>query len=192
MFKSRFIIALFALLACSVYASVDVDEALQLEPSMDQRRASAIATRFLTNYHYKPTRLDDDLSSEIFDTYLDLLDPNRIYFLQSDIDALERNRFLMDDSLRHHDLMSAYDIFNLYRDRVRDRVAFSRERAQQPFDFTVDESYQFDREMLRLLCGVRLQYVTPGILQQIVAAILVFKVLASGIGICWKIILHLS
>ena len=61
--KRTSIIALFSLLVCSVYASVDIDEALTLEPDMNQRFASSIATRFLTNYHYKRTRLDDDLSS---------------------------------------------------------------------------------------------------------------------------------
>jgi carboxyl-terminal processing protease len=140
------IFVLSLLLALSVFASVDVDNALELEPNMDQRRASSIATRFLTNYHYKPTRLDDELSSQIFDAYLKLLDPNRIYFLQSDVDDFERYRLRMDDSLRHSDLMSAYEIFNRYTDRVLDRVAYSRTRAQQPFDFVVDESYQYDRE----------------------------------------------
>ena len=146
MFKAKPILALSALLACSAYASVDVEQALKLEPSNDQRKATSIATKFLTNYHYKPTRLDDDLSSQIFDTYLELLDPNRIYFMQPDIDELERYRFRMDDSLRHNDPMSAYEIFSLYSDRVLDRVAYSRERVKQPFDFTIDEEYQYDRE----------------------------------------------
>ena len=47
--------------------------ALKIEPNMEQRYASNIATRFLTNYHYKRTRLDDELSSQIFDNYLELL-----------------------------------------------------------------------------------------------------------------------
>ena len=144
--KRTSIIALFSLLVCSVYASVDIDEALTLEPDMNQRFASSIATRFLTNYHYKRTRLDDDLSSEIYEAYLELLDPNRIYFLQSDIDSFERYRFLMDDTLRHSDLMSAFEIFNTYTDRVLERVEYSRARVKQPFDFTIDEDYQYDRE----------------------------------------------
>ena len=146
MFRRTSIFALLSAFAFSVFASVDVDDALKLEPNMDQRYASNIATRFLTNYHYKRTRLDDDLSSEIFDAYLDLLDPNRIYFLQSDIDGFERYRYLMDDSLRHSDLLSSYEIFNIYTDRVLERVEYSRTRVQQPFDFTIDEEYQFDRE----------------------------------------------
>jgi carboxyl-terminal processing protease len=137
---------LLVLVTCSVLAAVDTTEPLRLEPEMDQRYASNIATRFLTNYHYKRTRLDDDLSSQIFDHYLELLDPNRIYFLASDIESFERYRTGMDDALRHSDLLSAYEIFNIYVDRVRQRVDYARNRVTQPFDFTIDEYYQYDRE----------------------------------------------
>ena len=132
--------------AFTVLAAVDTSEPLRLEPEMDQRYASNIATRFLTNYHYKRTRLDDDLSSQIFDQYLELLDPNRIYFLASDVESFERYRSGMDDALRHSDLLSAYEIFNVYVDRVRQRVDYARSRVKQPFDFTIDEYYQYDRE----------------------------------------------
>jgi carboxyl-terminal processing protease len=113
---------------------------------MEQRYASSIATRFLTNYHYKRTRLDDELSGQIFDGYLELLDPSRVYFLSSDIESFERYRYSMDDALRHSDLQSAYEMFNLYVERVQQRVDYARARVKQPFDFTVDEDYLYDRE----------------------------------------------
>ncbi len=144
--KRTSIFVILALAACTVFAAVDTDRALKLEPNMEQRYASNIATRFLTNYHYKRTRLDDELSSEIFDSYLELLDPNRIYFLAGDVDMFERYRHGMDDALRHSDLLSAYEIFNVYADRVQQRADYARNRARQPFDFTVDEYYQYDRE----------------------------------------------
>ncbi|MGK2925732.1 MAG: S41 family peptidase, partial [Lysobacterales bacterium] len=159
--KRYTMLALFLLAACTAFAAVDAepslqpggkapqsggDLALRLEPDMDQRYASNIATRFLTNYHYKRTRLDDELSSEIFDTYLDLLDPNRIYFLAGDLEMFERYRHGMDDALRHSDLLSAYEMFNVYVDRVQQRVDYARKRVQEPFDFTIDEYYQYDRE----------------------------------------------
>jgi len=140
------LIAIFLLGACTAFAAVDSGDALKLEPDMDQRYASSIATRFLTNYHYKRTRLDDELSSQIFDSYLDLLDPNRIYFLAGDIESFERYRHGMDDALRHSDLLSAYEIFNVYAERVQQRVDYARKRVREPFDFTIDEYYQFDRE----------------------------------------------
>jgi carboxyl-terminal processing protease len=141
---SVFTVLLLAVTAA--FASVDSDSPLKIEPQMEHRYASNIATRFLTNYHYKRTRLDDDLSSEIFDSYLELLDPAKIYFLSGDIETFERYRTSLDDALRHSDLMPAYDIFNVYTDRVQQRVDYARARVQKPFDFTIDEHYQFDRE----------------------------------------------
>jgi carboxyl-terminal processing protease len=126
-------------------AAVQSAESLELEPSMDQRYATNLATRFLTNWHYKDTRLDDALSEVIFDQYIEMLDPNRSYFLASDIAAFERYQTNLDDALRHSDLQPAYEIFNIYLERVRERVAFSRQAAHQPMDFTIDEFYQFDR-----------------------------------------------
>ncbi len=128
-----------------LWAAVQPIEPLELKPSMDQRYATNLATRFLTNWHYKDTRLDDQLSEMIFDQYIELLDPNRSYFLASDIAAFERYKDSLDDALRHSDLQPAYEIFNVYLDRVRERVAFSRNAAHQPMDFTVDEFYQYDR-----------------------------------------------
>jgi carboxyl-terminal processing protease len=143
----RIIIFTVLVLAISAtFASVDSGSALKIEPEMEHRYASNIATRFLTNYHYKRTRLDDELSSEIFDAYLELLDPSRIYFLAGDIELFERYRTSLDDALRHSDLLPAYEMFNVYIDRVLQRVNYARESVKKPFDFTVDEYYQYDRE----------------------------------------------
>ena len=143
--RFSFIIILFVA-ASAVFASVDTTSALKIEPEMEHRYASNIATRFLTNYHYKRTRLDDELSSEIFDSYLELLDPNKIYFLSGDIETFERYRSGLDDALRHSDLLPAYEIFDIYVDRVLQRVTYARKRVQQPFDFNIDEFYEYDRE----------------------------------------------
>ncbi len=126
-------------------ASVPSSEPISLKPSMEQRFASNLATKFLTNWHYKDTRLNDSLSSDIFDGYLELLDPNRSYFLTTDIVAFQRFRKGLDDSLRHSDLSPAYEIFNVYADRVRQRVLFAREQLQGEHDFTIDEYYEYDR-----------------------------------------------
>jgi carboxyl-terminal processing protease len=135
-----------ALLWLPVMASTATEDSLSLSPSMEQRYASNLATRFLTNWHYKDTRLDDELSSKIFDSYLELLDPNKSYFLGTDIEMFERYRPSLDDALRHNDLQPAYEIFNIYTDRVKERVAYARARVQEPFDFEIDEKYLYNRE----------------------------------------------
>ena len=59
---------------------------------------SNLATKFLANWHYKDTRLDDELSVMIFDGYLELLDPNYSFFLASDIEPFEPYRLHLDDA----------------------------------------------------------------------------------------------
>ncbi|MBT8061102.1 MAG: PDZ domain-containing protein, partial [Gammaproteobacteria bacterium] len=127
------------------WASVPDSQPIALKPNMEQRFASNLATKFLTNWHYKDTRLDDTLSGDILDGYLELLDPNRSYFLASDIVQFERFRRGLDDALRHSDLAPAFEIFNVYRNRVTERVEYAQALLTQPMDFSVEEDYQFDR-----------------------------------------------
>jgi len=116
---------------------------------MEQRLRSNLATKFLANWHYKDTQLDDDLSVKIFNRYLELLDPNFSFFLAADIKTFDPYRLSLDDALRHSDPSAAYDMFNLYVERVRERVAFAREALKKPMDFTIDENYPWDRSEIK-------------------------------------------
>jgi len=136
---------LVALISTSVWATTQPAEQIQFKPSLEQRLRSNLATKFLANWHYKDTRLDDELSVKIFDRYLDLLDPNFSFFLASDIETFAPYRLNLDDALQHSDPAPAYDMFNVYVVRVRERVKFARDQLKQPMDFTIDEIYVWDR-----------------------------------------------
>ena len=135
---------LLLLVASSAWATAPVDHPL-LQPTMEERFTSNLAVKLLTNWHYKEPRLDDDLSSKILDSYLEMLDPNRSYLLAADVASFERFRRSLDDALRHSDLTPAFEIFNRYAERVEERVKYARERVKEPFDFAVDENYVYDR-----------------------------------------------
>jgi len=119
-----------------------------LRPTDKQAQTAAWVTQLLSNsrFHYKPAPLDDRLSGEIFDSYLKSLDADRAFFLQSDIDRFAAYRTSFDDALRDRRLEPAFEIFNLYLERVRERTAKARALLAKDFDFTVDESYRYDRE----------------------------------------------
>ncbi len=129
----------------TAWASLPAGDPVVLQPSMEQRFTSNLATKLLTNWHYKSTKLDDQLSEKILDGYVEMLDPNRSYFLASDINEFQRYRHGMDEALRHSNLAPAFDIYNVYADRVRERAEHAEARLQQPFDFTIDEDYEYDR-----------------------------------------------
>ncbi|MDJ0657846.1 MAG: carboxy terminal-processing peptidase [Xanthomonadales bacterium] len=129
----------------NVLAKPTVDRNVVLKPLPHQEEASKWATTFLTRAHYKKTRLDDDMSSDILDRYLESLDPNRVFFLASDIRQFEAYRFGLDDSLRKQDLNPAFTIFNVYNHRVNERIEHALKLLDTEFDFTVNESLELDR-----------------------------------------------
>ncbi len=137
--------AAFLLPATATAAPDHATTAATLKPTTEQRITTRLASRFLTTYHYAGTELDEELSSRIFDRYLRALDPNRMYFLASDIDRLESYRNNLDKALRTAEIEPAYEIFNLYRERVAERVELALELLGSDFDFSIDEDYQFDR-----------------------------------------------
>ena len=108
-------------------------------------KATELVTHILTTYHYKKTKLNDELSSSIFTNYFDNLDQNKNYFINSDIERFERFRYVIDDAIKNKDISLAYEIFKKYRNRVEERINFALEIVNYNFDFSIEESFRFDR-----------------------------------------------
>jgi len=144
----KLLIALFlpAVLCGPVFAKEQPVDAADLAPDRNHQQATIIISKVIDRYHYKKQLLDDKWSAEIFDRYLESLDPNRSFFLQQDIDRFAQYRPQLDDSIREARLQPAFDIFLVYRQRVEERVDYALRLLEQAPDFTVDEDYVFDRE----------------------------------------------
>ena len=117
-----------------------------LKPEVQEAKAAHLAAAVLSRYHYKALPLDDALSSKIFDQYLKALDPEKLYFLQSDIDRLAVDRTRLDDAILTEDLREPFEIFNLYERRAADRMTYARSLLHKGFDFKLDESLKIDRK----------------------------------------------
>lgn len=140
-----FKLVLILFVSTTVWATSQPTEQAFFKPSLEQRIRSSLATKFLANWHYKDTNIDDELSAMIFERFLDLLDPNFSFFLARDIETFTPYRLHLDDALQHSDPAPAYEMFAVYVERVQERVKFAREQIKLPMDFTVDESYAWDR-----------------------------------------------
>ena len=117
-----------------------------LKPAVQEAKAARLAAELLSRHHYKALPLDDALSSKVFDQYLKALDPEKLFFLQSDIDRLGVERTRLDDAILSEDLRAPFEIFNLYERRAAERMAYARSLLQTGFDFTRNESLQIDRK----------------------------------------------
>ncbi len=140
-------IGFLCLLAVAFSGFAAAPEALTLlKPQPQQAQAASMSAQILSRHHYKPEPLDDAMSEKIFDRYLKSLDPERLFFLQSDIDQFAAARTRMDDAIGTQDLNTPFAMFNLYQKRAQERMLYARDLLDGSFDFTEKESYRFSRE----------------------------------------------
>lgn len=100
----------------------------------------------LKEIHYNPKDVNDEFSGQVFDHFLNALDPNKNILLKSDIDAL-RAKFgkQVDDELngkmKPEFFMAAGEI---YRKRLEELTTVYQDILSKPFEFTKDERVQLD------------------------------------------------
>jgi carboxyl-terminal processing protease len=120
--------------------------ASQLKPQTPQTQAARLTAEVLSRYHYKPIKLNDISSNKIFDNYLKSLDSERIFFIQEDLDQFSYARTKLDNALLEEDLTIPFSIFNLYQQRVTQRIQYAKSLLKKPFNFEVKEQYQYVRD----------------------------------------------
>jgi len=130
--------------AAPLYAGVP--QPPELKPMQQQSQAAHLAAELLTRYHYKSMPLDDAVSERIFDRYLKSLDPEKLFFVQTDIERWAGVRTTLDDAIVKEDLTVPFALFNLYSRRVSERFAYARALLKEGFDFGQKESYRYARD----------------------------------------------
>ena len=149
---TRLICVGLALFAAAAYGSTKLAPAAvsfaplpALSPQPREALVDQAIAGILARYHYGKVPLDKTLSEQIFTHYLQNLDPNRSYFLQSDIDSFAPYRDTLDDAIRNGNLHPAFAIYNVYQQRVQQRIQYALGLLAKEPDFKVKESYVFDR-----------------------------------------------
>ena len=131
-----------------LYAGTALATLEPLQPTADHRQTCRDVVRQLSRHHFRKITIDDQLASRLLDTYLEALDPTRIYFTAPDVTEWEPYRTTLDDALREGDLQPAFAIFNRYRQRFHDNVSRQIDRltrSPDSFNFSLDETIAVDR-----------------------------------------------
>ncbi|MDJ0760763.1 MAG: carboxy terminal-processing peptidase [Woeseiaceae bacterium] len=131
--------------AASVFAATSIAVVEELSPEERHEEVASLVTQFIQKSHYLHISVNDELSSKVMDKYLESLDGNRMYLLSSDIAYFEQYRDQFDDLVKSKPLTPVFDIFQVYQTRVRDRLDYALALLETEPDYTVDESYRFDR-----------------------------------------------
>ena len=142
-------LALTAPLALLARADSEAGNAVSVVPTAAQATTSKLVYGLLSDsrYAYRPRALDDTLSADIFKRYLEALDGGKVFFTAQDIAAFAPYKTQLDDAIKSGQMEPAYAMFNLYRQRVNERVAQARGLLKQDiFDFSGNDRWNYDRE----------------------------------------------
>lgn len=146
-------IALLLVAALPSSASIphaEVDAAFEARTfTPDQVTSSKQSLHQLLGRHYQKQRLNDDLSSKIFDLYIESMDGTRSYLLKSDIAEFEKYRLKLDDGLIKGNLDAPFLMYNRLQQRVTERLSFLLKQLPEKakgYDFSKNEKLSLDRK----------------------------------------------
>jgi carboxyl-terminal processing protease len=116
------------------------------KPGPNDRQITLAVRSYLEREHFTRRPIDDEIARRWFGIFLEALDPMKIYFLQSDVDAFMQKRDSLDDLVKRGDVSFAYEVYNRFLERVDARLPFIEKLLATPQDFTKAESIVIDRD----------------------------------------------
>jgi len=107
-----------------------------------------LVCKMIERSHINQEKIDDRISQSLFSRYLEDLDPNKLYFLKSDIDGWKNRQNELDDKLKNGDISFAKEVFSRYLELVEQQTDHAQKLIDQEFDFTVDEEITVDPDVV--------------------------------------------
>ena len=110
----------------------------------NQKKVLSAIGALIERQHYSPKKIDDAFSKEVFKKFLEDIDDDKIYFLQSDINELKKFENSIDEELHGADIRFVPAVQAIYDKRLAEVTSIYKEILSKPFDFTVNEEYITD------------------------------------------------
>lgn len=102
----------------------------------------------LPKYHVLQQSLNDEISRRAWTNLVTFYDFDHSVFLKSDLDRLAAHELTIDDEIGNGDISFGYDIYNLYVERLGERIGFVTNLLAKTgsWDFSPSETYRIRRK----------------------------------------------
>ena len=117
-------------------------------PTAEDATTARLVCSMISRYHINHGEIDDSVSPRLLNQYIEMLDPQKVYFLKQDIDEFSRLKTQLDDLIKQGDVSFAYDVFDIYRRRFDSRIDHVHKLIDMEHDFTVDEVLSTDADTI--------------------------------------------
>ncbi|WP_205502904.1 carboxy terminal-processing peptidase [Rufibacter psychrotolerans] len=128
------------------YKLLETDGALR-----DQKNEvlTKVLVQGLSSAHYSPERLDDNFSKKAFNLYLERLDYNKKFLLQSDVNQLMAYQTQLDDEFKNGSFKFFDLSMGIFQKRLKEAEGYYKEILDKPFDFSTEETIEVKPEKLK-------------------------------------------
>ena len=117
------------------------------EPNKD-RLLVDLVSYVLDKLHYDPKIINDDFSIKVYDEFIEAIDSQKRFLLESDIEMLSKYRLLIDDQINSSDISFFNTAYEALINRISEVEGFYEEILDEPFNFNIDEEISLDYENL--------------------------------------------
>ncbi|MBA5791209.1 carboxy terminal-processing peptidase [Flavobacterium sp. xlx-214] len=100
----------------------------------------------LQNAHYHPADVNDAFSQKVYTNYLKVLDGNKRFLLQSDVDGFKKYETLIDDEFKTQKIDFFNATYPVVQSRITEAKTYYKEILEKPFDLTKKETLNTDYE----------------------------------------------
>jgi carboxyl-terminal processing protease len=115
-------------------------------PAALEKYISLQVVKTISASHYARHPVDQDYSVQWFNEYFTMLDPSRMFFLQSDIEDFRSYEKNLGDLVRRGGTIDfAFELYERYLKRVQEWAAYAAAQLTQPVDLSGDGTIQIDR-----------------------------------------------
>ncbi|MDB5338474.1 MAG: carboxyl-terminal protease [Planctomycetaceae bacterium] len=118
-------------------------------PKPEFTQITKLVCQMIEKEHLIRSPINDVIAGRTVDHFIKELDPQKLYFLQSDVDEFNQVRTTLDDSVKQGNIDWAYSTFKRYLERLTQRMAEAERLVDATYDFTVKETMVYDAKELK-------------------------------------------
>ena len=104
-----------------------------------------IQNQFLRN-HILYSKVTPQIKQRVLDNFLKRIDPQKIYFLKSDIKSIQSRKHLLLSNIKNKNCSDLYHIYNIYSRRVKERLDFTKKYLSKDFKLKKNLVYILDED----------------------------------------------
>ena len=119
-----------------------------LRPTAAQEEVGKYISQALLQKHYRKISVNDSLSQQIFNRYIDNLDGNKSYFVASEVESLRKiYGRRIDDEFLAGKSNAGFAIYNFFLKRAKEKMRYMKATADTVhFNFSIPETIDLDHK----------------------------------------------